>query len=49
MKAIGPGVREIRIREVSGAFRVIYVATFEEAVVVLHCFRKTTQQTAKPD
>lgn len=49
MKTVGPGVREIRIREESGAFRVIYVATLPEAIVVLHCFRKTTQQTAKAD
>lgn len=49
LKPVGPGVREIRIREESGAFRVIYVATLPDAVVVLHCFRKTTQQTAKVD
>lgn len=49
MKTVGQGVREIRIREESGAFRIIYVATLPEAVVVLHCFRKTTQQTAKAD
>jgi phage-related protein len=49
MSAIGAGVREIRIREASGAFRVIYVASFAEAIFVLHCFRKTTQQTAKAD
>lgn len=49
MKSIGPGVREIRIREESGAFRVIYVASMGDAIVVLHCFRKTTQQTAKAD
>ncbi|MBS4048545.1 MAG: type II toxin-antitoxin system RelE/ParE family toxin [Alphaproteobacteria bacterium] len=49
MPAIGAGVREIRIRDVSGAFRVIYVATFAEAIFVLHCFRKTTPKTAKAD
>src|ERR1700724_3173411 len=26
MKNIGPGVREIRVRDASGAFRVVYVA-----------------------
>jgi phage-related protein len=36
MQAIGPGVREIRVRDASGAFRVIYVAAFAEAVYVLH-------------
>ncbi len=49
MASIGPGVREIRVREDSGAFRVIYVATFGDAVYVLHAFQKKTQQTAKRD
>ena len=40
MKTVGPGVREIRVREASGAYRVIYVATFENAVYVLHAFQK---------
>ena len=49
MGTVGPGAREIRIREASGAFRVIYVATFREAVYVLHCFRKTSEQTEQRD
>jgi phage-related protein len=49
MTTIGAGVREVRIREDSGAFRVIYVAKFTSAIHVLHCFQKTTQRTAKPD
>ena len=47
MKSDGPGVREIRLRDGSGAFRVIYVATRADAVYVLHAFRKKTQATAK--
>jgi phage-related protein len=46
---IGAGTREIRIREASGAFRVMYVTKFEEAVYVLHCFQKKTQATSKQD
>lgn len=49
MKTIGPGVREIRIRDRSGAFRVIYLATLEDRVLVLHAFQKKTQATAKKD
>ena len=49
MKTIGPGVREIRIREASGAFRVIYLATLPNAVLVLHAFQKKTQQTPQKD
>lgn len=49
MPSIGAGVREIRIREASGAFRLIYVAKFEAAIFVLHCFQKKTQKTSRAD
>ena len=49
MKTIGLGVREIRIRDQAGAFRVIYVATFADAVYVLHAFQKKTQTTSLQD
>jgi len=47
MKSVGPGVREIRIRDSAGAFRVLYVATRGDAIYVLHAFQKKTQATAK--
>lgn len=46
---VGAGTREIRIRESSGIYRIMYVAKFEEAVYVLHCFQKKTQATSKHD
>jgi phage-related protein len=49
LKIVGPGVREIRIREESGAFRVIYLATVAETVLVLHVFQKKTQQMPQRD
>lgn len=49
MKTIGPGVREIRIRETAGVFRVIYLATAGDSVAVLHAFQKKTQQTPQKD
>lgn len=49
MATVGQGVREIRIRDANGAFRVIYVAKLAEAVYVLHCFQKKTQKTSKAD
>jgi phage-related protein len=49
MNTIGPGVREIRIRDGAGAFRVIYVAKLADAIYVLHCFQKKEQQTSKTD
>jgi phage-related protein len=49
MKTVGDGVREIRIRDASGAFRIIYLATLPDRVLVLHAFQKKTQQTAQRD
>jgi phage-related protein len=49
MSSVGAGVHEIRLRDESGAYRVLYVAKFEEAVYVLHCFQKKTRTTPKRD
>jgi len=49
MPTVGLGVKEIRIRDEAGAFRVLYVAKFEDAVYALHCFQKKTQQTRQQD
>ena len=49
MKTVGPGVREIRVKDEAGIYRVIYIATFAEALYVLHAFQKKTQKTAKSD
>lgn len=49
MNTVGHGVKEIRIQDVAGAFRVIYVAKFADAVYVLHCFQKKTEKTSKAD
>ena len=49
MSTVGQGVREIRIRDASGAFRIIYVAKFADAVYVLHCFQKKTGKTSRAD
>jgi phage-related protein len=46
---VGKGVKEIRIRDEAGAFRVIYVAKLVDAVYVLHCFQKKTQATSQKD
>ena len=49
MTSIGQGVREIRIRDEAGAFRVIYIAKVVDAIYVLHCFQKKTQKTSQHD
>jgi phage-related protein len=48
LPSIGIGVNEIRVRE-GGAFRLIYVAKFSEAVYVLHAFQKKTRKTLQTD
>lgn len=48
MHSIGDGVMELRVH-VSGAFRLIYVAKFSEAIYVLHAFQKKSQKTALLD
>ena len=49
MPTIGAGVREIRIRDAVGAYRMIYIATLADAIHVLHAFRKKSQRTAQRD
>jgi phage-related protein len=43
------GYPRTRIRDRAGAFRVIYMATLRDRVVVLHAFEKKTQRTSKQD
>jgi len=49
MNSVGPGACEIRVRDAEGAFRVIYVASFADAVYVLHAFQKKSQKTSRAD
>ena len=39
----GTGVREIRVTDADGWFRVMYVAKFPEGIYVLHCFQKKSK------
>jgi phage-related protein len=47
MPVVGLGVQELRVRDERGAFRVFYVAKFDEAVYVLHVFQKRSQRTGR--
>jgi phage-related protein len=49
MGSVGLGVKEIRIRDAAGAFRVVYIAKLADAVYVLHCFKKKTEKTSQTD
>jgi phage-related protein len=48
MPTVGRGVREIRVH-VAGEHRVFYVASFAEAVYVLHVFHKEARKTPAHD
>ena len=48
MTTVGSGVVEIRVHT-KIEHRVFYLATFEEAVYVLHAFEKRTRQTPPGD
>lgn len=49
MPGIGSGVREIRIRDSTGAYRVVYIAKLADTIYVLHYFKKKTQRTRQSD
>lgn len=49
MPTVGTGVREIRIRDASGAFRIFYVTSIGDKIYVLHAFKKKSQQTSRHD
>jgi phage-related protein len=42
-------LKELRIQDSAGAFRVIYVAKFAGAVYVLHCLQKKIEKTSEAD
>ena len=49
MTAVGNGVKEIRVKDIAGIFRTVYLASRPEAIYVLHCFQKKTRKTAQHD
>lgn len=49
MPGIGKGAEELRMRDATGAYRVVYTARLADAVYVLHAFQKKTQRTAPAD
>jgi phage-related protein len=49
INSVGAGVREIRVRDERGIFRVMYLTKFGHTIYVLHCFQKKTQKTGTAD
>jgi phage-related protein len=49
MPSIGKGVHELRLKDRSGVYRVIYFFSGASQICLLHAFKKTTQATSKQD
>ncbi len=49
MSVVGPGVIELRVSNLNGAFRVFYLIKIEEKIMVFHAFQKKTQKTSQSD
>ena len=47
MSSVARGVHELRIKDRSGQFRVIYLIKKKDAIYMIHAFRKKTQKTPK--
>jgi phage-related protein len=45
MPSVSEGVEELRLKDRSGAYRVFYLASFADAVLIFHAFTKKTQRT----
>jgi phage-related protein len=46
MPAIGRGVHELRLKDRTGTYRVVYALGTRGSVYVLHAFKKSTQATS---
>jgi phage-related protein len=49
MPSVAEGVEELRLKDREGAYRVFYLASFADAVVIFHAFTKKTQRTPLRD
>jgi phage-related protein len=47
MPIIGAGVHELRLKDRSGVYRILYALVREGTVHVLHAFKKTAQATPR--
>jgi len=47
MEGIGRGAYELRLKNTSGIYRVIYLIKKKEAIYLIHAFKKKTTKTPK--
>ncbi len=45
MPSIGPGAHELRLKDRSGQYRVVYAIIEHSRIYVVHAFKKTTEAT----
>ena len=45
MPSVANGVEELRLKDAKGAYRVFYLASFTNAVLIFHAFTKKTPRT----
>lgn len=43
--SVGSGVHELRVKGLDGVYRAFYYLKHENAILVVHCFKKKTQKT----
>lgn len=49
MKSIHKNAYELRVKDKSGQFRVIYVLALKDQIIISHAFAKKTQKTPKKE
>lgn len=49
MPSLGKAIHELRLKDRSGQFRVIYFVKVGDAIYLVHAFRKKTQQTEQKE
>ena len=49
MPSLGKAIHELRFKDRSGQFRVIYYIKVSDAIYLVHAFKKKTQQTEQKD
>ena len=47
MPIIAKGAHELRLKDKSGQYRVVYIVKVKDAIYLVHAFKKKTQATAK--
>ena len=45
MPSLGKGIHELRLKDRSGIYRIIYFIIRANKIILVHAFKKTTQET----